>query len=98
MDNLLLSALSTKQRYNSLKHVVPQGMVAPDTLALLQWYGAYYAAFPERDVVDIDELQSLVRLRSAHAAPESVQITLHLIEQLRNKPDDTAINLSLIHI
>ena len=92
MDNLLLSALSTKQRYNSLKHVVPQGMVAPDTLALLQWYGAYYAAFPERDVVDIDELQSLVRLRSAHAAPESVQITMHLIEQLRNKPDDTAIN------
>ena len=44
MDNLLLSALSTKQRYNSLKHVVPQGMVAPDTLALLQWYGAYYGS------------------------------------------------------
>ena len=92
MDSLLLHALSNKQRYNSLKHVVPQGMVAPDTLALMQWYGAYFGAFPERDAVDVDELQSLVRLRSAHAAPESVQITLHLIEQLRNKPDDTAIN------
>ncbi len=92
MDSLLLHALSNKQRYNSLKHVVPQGMVAPDTLALMQWYGAYFGAFPERDAVDVDELQSLVRLRSAHAAPESVQITLHLIEQLRQKPDDTAIN------
>lgn len=92
MDSLLLHALATKQRYNSLRHVVPQGMVAPDTLALMQWYGAYFGAFPERDAVDVDELQSLVRLRSAHAAPESVQITLHLIEQLRQKPDDTAIN------
>ena len=92
MDSLLLHALSNKQRYNSLKHVVPQGMVAPDTLALMQWYGAYFGAFPERDAVDVDELQSLVRLRSANAAPESVQITLHLIEQLRQKPDDTAIN------
>ena len=92
MDSLLLHALSNKQRYNSLKHVVPQGMVAPDTLALMQWYGAYFGAFPGRDAVDVDELQSLVRLRSAHAAPESVQITLHLIEQLRQKPDDTAIN------
>ena len=92
MDSLLLHALSNKQRYNSLKHVVPQGMVAPDTLAMMQWFGAYFSAFPERDAVDVDELQSLVRLRSAHASPESVQITLHLIEQLRQKPDDTAIN------
>ena len=92
MDSLLLHALSNKQRYNSLKHVVPQGMIAPDTLALMQWFGAYFSAFPDRDAVDVDELQSLVRLRSAHAPTESVQITLHLIEQLRQKPDDTAIN------
>lgn len=92
MDSLLLHALSHKQRYNSLKHVIPQGMFASDTMALLQWFGAYYNAFPERADVEVDELLSLVRLRSAHAPPESVQITLHLIEQLRNKPDDTAIN------
>lgn len=92
MDALLLHALSNKQRYSSLKHVVPQGMVAPDTLAMLQWYSAYYAAFPERADIDIDELQSLVRLRAAGAAPESIQITLHLIEQMRKRPDDTAIN------
>lgn len=92
MDALLLHALSNRQRYRSLKHVVPQGMVAPDTLAMLQWYSAYYAAFPERADIDIDELQSLVRLRAAGAAPESIQITLHLIEQMRKRPDDTAIN------
>jgi len=92
MDALLLHALSNKQRYNSLKHVVPQGMLAPDTTAMLQWYGAYYTAFPERPDINIDELQSLVRLRSGSASPESIQITLHLIEQMRKRPDDTAIN------
>lgn len=92
MDSLLLHALSNKQRYNSLKHVVPQGMIAPDTQAMLAWYGAYFAAFPERTDVDADELQSLVRLRAAGAAPESIQITLHLIEQMKRRPDDSAVN------
>lgn len=92
MDALLLHALSNKQRYNSLKHVVPQGMIAPDTQAMLAWYGAYYTAFPERADINVDELQSLVRLRAASANPESIQITLHLIEQMRKRPDDTAIN------
>jgi hypothetical protein len=92
MDSLILSALATKQRFNSLKHVIPAGMLAPDTSAMLQWYSAYYSAFPERAEVDFDELQSLVRLRSGSASPESIQITLHLIDQLRKRPDDTALN------
>lgn len=91
MDALLLGALATRQKYNSLKHVVPDGMVAPDTTALLQWYGAYFDAFPERTEVNVDELQSLIRLRSGHAAPESIAITLHLTEGLRNKPDEVAM-------
>lgn len=92
MDSLLLHALSNKQRFNSLRHVVPQGMMAPDTLALLQWYAAYYAAFPERADIDIDEMQSLVRLRAAGSPPESIQITLHLLDQMRKRPDDTAMH------
>lgn len=92
MDNLLLHALSTKQRFNSLRSIVPQGMVAPDTLALLKWYAAYYAAFPEREEINNEELQSLVRLRSGNASPDSIAITLHLINQLNTKPDDVAIN------
>lgn len=92
MDALLLSALADKQRFNSLRHAVPEGMIAPDTQAVLAWYGAYFNAFPERERVDVDELQSLVRLRSAGASPESLAITLHLVERLRVPPDDVAIN------
>lgn len=91
MDALLLHALAGKQRFKSLSHAVPQGMVAADTQALLQWYSVYWATFPEREHIDVDELLSLVRLRSAHASPESVHITLHLVEQLRKPPEEHAV-------
>jgi hypothetical protein len=91
MDTLILSALSEKRKFNSLRHAIPTGMVSPDTSAMLQWFSAYYNAFPEREHVVVDELISLVRLRSGNAAPESVAIMLHLCEQLRRPVDEAAI-------
>lgn len=91
MDNLLLHALASRQRYRSLHHVVPSGMISPDTQAMLAWFGAYFDAFPEREHVVVDELVSLVRLRSGTANPESVAITLHLCESLRRPIDEVGI-------
>jgi len=91
MDNLLLHALAQKQRYRSLLHVVPTGMISQDTQVVLAWFGAYYNAFPERDFVVVDELQSLVRLRSGNAAPEQVAVTCHLVEQLRHPVDEAGL-------
>ena len=91
MDTILLHALSHRQRFASLRGAVPEGMLSPDTLALLQWFAAYYAAFPDREVVQVPELESLVRLRSAHASPESVQITLHLVQKLAEPVDESAV-------
>lgn len=91
MDSILLGALADRQKFKSLRHAVPEGMLAPDTLALLQWYSAYFEAFPERTEVQVDELLSLVSLRSGNASPESIAITRHLIEGLRNRPDDVAV-------
>ncbi|HVH93253.1 MAG TPA: AAA family ATPase [Candidatus Acidoferrum sp.] len=91
MDALLLHALAERRQWNSLRHAVPQGMLAPDTLGMFAWYGAYFQAFPERTAIDVDELASLVRLRSGNATPEQIHLTLHLVEQLRKKPDDTAM-------
>ena len=54
MDKLLLTALSTKQRYRSLKHAIPSGMISQETVAMLAWYGAYFEAFPEREYVVVD--------------------------------------------
>lgn len=92
MDKLLLTALSTKQRYRSLKHAVPSQMISPETVAMLAWYGAYFEAFPEREYVVVDELNSLIRLRSGGASPEQIAITLHLCEQLRHPVDEASVN------
>lgn len=91
MDVLLLHALAMKQRYRSLQHVVPTGMISPDTAVMLAWFGAYWNAFPEREFIQVDELVSLVRLRSANAAPESVSITLALCESLRRPIDEASL-------
>lgn len=92
MDVLLLHALSRRQKYNSLRHVVPGGMVSSDTAALLAWFGLYYTAFPDHECVQPDTLASLIKLRATNASPESIAITLHLVEQLKNAPDESAID------
>ena len=91
MDNLLLHALSNKQRFRSLSSVVPTAMISQDTAAMLAWFSAYYAAFPERDNIVVDELASLIRLRAAHAAPEQIAITLQLCENLRRPIDEAGL-------
>lgn len=91
MDELLLHALASKQRFRALQHVVPTGMISPDTAVMLAWFGAYWSAFPERDHIVVDELVSLVRLRSANAAPASVAITLMLCESLRRPVDEASL-------
>lgn len=91
MDQLLLHALSSKQRYRSLSHVVPTGMISPDTQVMLAWFGAYYNAFPEREHIVVDELVSLVRIRSGNANAESIGITLHLCEMLRRPVDEASM-------
>jgi len=91
MDLLLLHALASKQRYRSLMHVVPNGMISQDTQVVLAWFGAYYNAFPEREHIVVDELTSLVRLRSGNASPEQVAITIHLVEHLRHPVDESGL-------
>lgn len=91
MDNLLLSALAHRQRYRSLNHVVPTGMISQDTSVMLAWFGAYWNAFPEREHIVVDELISLVRIRSGNASAEQIGITLQLCEGLRRPIDEAAL-------
>lgn len=91
MDLLLLHALTNRQRFKSLLHVVPQGMISQDTQAMLAWFGAYYNTFPEHDFIHIDELQSLIRLKAAGASQEQIAITMHLSEQLRKPVDEASL-------
>lgn len=92
MDLLLLHALSGRKQLASLRGSVPDAMVGQETVALLAWYALYFQTFPERSSVDPEELKSLVRLRSGNADPSSVALTLHLIDKLKDRPDEAALN------
>lgn len=91
MDILILKALSARQRYRSLAKAVPQGMIDPNTSAMLQWFGVYFEAFPEAEYIKPEELQSLVRLRCANVPKEQVDITLHLCNKLHEPISDASL-------
>src|SRR5574337_590383 len=91
MDLTLLRALSHRQRFRSLRHAVPEGMVEGTTMAMLQWMAVYFETFPEHEAVRTAELASLVRLRSGGASPEQIQLTLHLVQQLENPIDESSL-------
>lgn len=89
MDLQILAALSDRARYNSLIGMVPEQMIEPDTAVMLQWYKAYFTAFPEQKRVDPDELTTLVNLRSKNSTAEQKATTLYLVSKLRKPvPDD----------
>lgn len=90
MDAVLLKALATKAKFSTLRAAVPESLCAPDTMAMLAWYGAYWESFPDRERIDVDELHSLIRLRSGGSTPEQIQVTLALAEQLREPLDEVA--------
>ena len=91
LDILVLRALSSARRFRALRNVVPTAMLSTDTQVMLAWFEAYYGAFPTREEVIVDELESLVRLRSAAASPEQIALTLHMCKQLRMPVDEVAV-------
>jgi hypothetical protein len=91
MDKLVLAALAERQKYNSLISSVPSSMMSPETGAMLAWYKVYFESFPEHKRVDVDTLQSLIKLRSGNASAEQVAVTIRLSEELRIPADEVAV-------
>lgn len=92
MESLVLSALADRQKFNSLKSAVPAHMMSPETTTMMAWYGVYFEAFPEHTKIDVDALQTLIKLRATNATPEQVAVTIRLTEDLRKVQDEASIN------
>lgn len=92
MDSVILAALSDRRRYNSLVGSVPKETLAPETSAMLQWFQLYFSTYTQREHIDHDELESLVRLRSTGSSAESVAITLHMVNLLRTPVAEEALS------
>lgn len=85
MDIVILAALMQRRRWNSLYHAVPQETLTPETRAMLAWFALYYNTFPEQQAVDVDQLISLIRLRSTASTQEQIAVTLALAGKLRSE-------------
>lgn len=91
MDANILAALSNRQRFRSISAFVPQGMLTPETQAMIQWFTLYYSTFTEHEDIDVDNLKWLIEQRSGEASPESKAITLQYADLLRRKPDEGTV-------
>lgn len=91
MERLVLAALADRQRFKTLRRAVPEQMLGQETSVMLQWYGVYFEAFPEHKSIDVDALQSLIKLRSGAASAEQIAVTMRLANELRNPVDPVAI-------
>lgn len=83
MDFLILKGLSSRQRFQSLYGLVPQDMLTPETRIMLAWFQVYFSVYPEHDQVKPGVLESLIRIRSAGANPDSLAVTVQYCEQLK---------------
>lgn len=91
MDLNILAAMMDRRRFKNLSHAVPAQMVSPETNGMLQWFRAYWAAFPERASLEPDELVSLIRLRTKGTDAEQVALTVALAERLKRPIPEDAV-------
>ncbi len=82
----ILHALRTKQKYRTLIGAVPRAMIGQEAGLLLDWYKHYFSSYPEHDYVDVDALESLIKLRGGYEK-EALSTVLHLTRQLRSDID-----------
>ncbi|CEF89280.1 MULTISPECIES: AAA family ATPase [Bacteria] len=86
MDVLTLHALSDKDRFRTLRSVVPEGMMGPETCFVIDWIEQYWKVYPAHQKVDPQALRELIKLRGGYQ-PEQLAVVLNLVNQL-DKPVD----------
>ena len=91
MDTIILQALRDKNKFRQLRAAVPDAMVGQETVALLNWFGAYWNAYPEHNTVQVPALLSLFHTRAASASPEQIAIMTALISRLNESVDADAV-------
>lgn len=90
MEVPILQALRDRQKYRTLIGAVPRESLGQETQFILDWYAQYWTAYGDHDYVDLDALESLVRLRSKYSA-EVMTTVVYMINKLRGPVDQATI-------
>jgi hypothetical protein len=91
----ILHALRDRQKYRTLAGAVPTDSIGQEAKLIMGWYKLYFTNFADHQAVDIDALESLIKLRGGYDK-EQLAVVLHVVGQLRNPIDPGAIK-GIVH-
>jgi hypothetical protein len=93
LDLNVLAALRDRNKFRQLRGAVPDSLLGQETVAMLQWYGSYFNAFPDKDYVETDVLRSLFTLKvGSTATPEQLAVMRSLMNKLDEPVDSEVID------
>lgn len=62
LDKNLLHALKERKRFNTLEYAVPTEMFTQDTVNMIKWFKRYFKRYTEHNEIDIDTLETFIKL------------------------------------
>src|SRR5690606_32575369 len=62
LDKYLLQALKERKRFNTLRHAVPTDVFSQDTVSMIKWFDRYFKQYVEHDEIDVDTLETFIKL------------------------------------
>lgn len=90
MELPILHALRQKDKYRLLRSAVPEAVMGQEAMFVLGWMAQYWAAYPEHDFVDLDALDSLIKIRGNYT-PDQFATVLAFLHRLRAPVDEATI-------
>lgn len=90
MELPILAALRTRDKFRLLAGAVPRDMIGQEAGLMLDWMRLYWDAYPGHTTVDLDALDTLIKLRSGYG-PEHMALMKGLLAQMRRPVDEEVI-------
>lgn len=89
-DIAIVKSLETRKRWRTLRQVLSEQALLPDARSLVQWFDAYYSAYPDKEAVEHDLLLSFIKTK-ANLTPEQYLPLKAAVQRLKDYKDDHAV-------
>lgn len=94
LDKNLLHALKERKRFNTLEYAVPTEMFTQDTVNMIKWFKRYFKRYTEHDQIDIDTLETFIKLEGKLSDDQHV-IIKSLLRGLREPVSEDVIRATV---
>lgn len=94
LDKNLLHALKERKRFNTLEYAVPTEMFTQDTVNMIKWFKRYFKRYTEHDQIDIDTLETFIKLEGKLSDDQHV-IIKSLLRGLRDPVSEDVIRATI---